>query len=107
MAKVMCKKNSSPVGLGSIVRNNHYGSRLLKVVKINGMNQVFIKSYGKTHYGKFIPSTRPKMIEGFLHPLDKSIVCIPSHNGDYWMYQHVSPQWEGYDKYNEWPHKGN
>lgn len=89
----MCKINHNPLKEGSIVRNNGFGSRLMKVISINVITgELILESYGSTNYGKFKPSVRPRHKRAYLSK-HNSYVCFTNGSYTCWYYTHVTTLW--------------
>ena len=112
----MCRINHDPIVVGSIVRNEGFGSRLMKVIKIekdaaNGVSTVTLKTYGSTNHGTFKPAKFPRTIKGATLNSLRGFMGVDPNIPDPFFpdvvivgwddplrfgcsnYQHVTPQW--------------
>ena len=105
-------KITTPIVAGTIVRNDGYGSRLMRVVEVV-KDSVLLESYGLLNYGDIVYPKSPRRIVGKIFPMYGGGEYINSrnnrdrHGGSYTPVDIVSrmkpnPCGLEHSKYGEW-----
>lgn len=79
----------APIKRGSLVRNAYFGSRIMWVRHIKNDGSVVLRSMGRTYYGEFLLSTRPREVTGVLETPYLVLTTSGKHGHSHGLYQHV------------------